>query len=162
MAKEGPETQYRKKAIGFGSSLLVGSIFTGPAAPFVALAGAAFIAGAGLRHLVNRRARNAYNEERGVSVEPLTESFYPESPETAIARTAPFEASDLLRQYSKDRLAEEALSAASTVARDYLSNLSQERLDRSNGVRVSFERRRNLASFFTGEDAGFKIDIDLK
>ncbi len=105
-----------------------------------------------------RRALPLYDECEGLRI--LPEIFpTPESPETAIARTDPFEASRLLRQYSRDRLTGQALSAASTVARDYLSNVSKERLDRSNGVRVSFERKRR---FFSGGEYGFTIDLDLK
>jgi hypothetical protein len=165
MPEDGPETNYRKKALAFGSTLLAGSIFTGPAAPIVALVGGAFILGTGLRHLLNRNARGAYNEERGASrrrEDSDFDSFYPESAETAIARRRTSEAARLLREYSKDRTYEEALSSASVISRDYLSSLPEEMLAKSKGVRVSFEKKRSLVGFLTGDDNEFKLNIHLK
>jgi len=167
MPEEEQETNYRKKTLGFGSALLAGSIFTGPAAPLVALAGVAFLAGTGLRHLLNSKARNMYNQEReerrvgGGDLES-SDSFYPESAETAIARRRTSEAAGLLREYSNDRVYEEALSSASIISRDYLSSLPEEMLAKSKGVRVSFEKKRSLVGFLTGDDNEFELNIHLK
>jgi hypothetical protein len=162
MGEEYPETQYRKKNLVFGSTLLAGSIITGPVAPFVALVGVAFLAGTGLRHLLNKRAREAYYEEREERKVSSREELYPESPETAIAREEPFTTSKLLREYSQDRMYEEALNVASTVAQEYFSNLPPEILARTSGARVSFKKKRNLLGLIAGEEPRFKLDIELK
>ncbi|MFA5071700.1 MAG: hypothetical protein WC511_05070 [Candidatus Pacearchaeota archaeon] len=82
----------------------------------------------------------------------------PESPETAVARETPFEASRLLKALAKEETTRYALNAASSMVHDYLSEVPEERLANSNGVKISFNKNRK----FFSDSEGFKIDIDLK
>ncbi len=95
----------------------------------------------------------------GYPNEPIIQ---PESPETAIAREDQEEASELLKIISKDHLSEKALEVSSTISHDYLTNISQRKIDESEGVKVSFKRKRNLISMLSGNDEGFELDITLK
>jgi len=94
------------------------------------------------------------------------ESFYdldtipqPESPETAVARRIPYEASDLLKKLSQDRVTEKAMDTSAIITHDYLSSLSQEKLDQTKGINVSFERKRK---FFSNQETGFDLSICLR
>lgn len=130
MSKDGPETQYRKSSVAFGSTLLAGSLITGPIAPLFALTGAAFIIGAGLRGVINKQAKKDYiSENNQIQEKDSYTSFYPESPETALARSGSYEAVRLLRDLSNDRVNEKALETAEVIAKEYLDRLSQKRID---------------------------------
>ncbi len=129
-----PETILRRKTLAVGSTLLASSIFTGPVAPVLALAGGACFVGVGLRHLLNKSARDDYyseKEQKIVSKRRDLESssrgsFYPESPETAIARKEPIKMNSLLKRESARKRYNEALAIGANLARNYLDNLSQE------------------------------------
>ncbi|MFA5071698.1 MAG: hypothetical protein WC511_05060 [Candidatus Pacearchaeota archaeon] len=162
------ETDYRKKLTLGGSGLLVGSIFTGPAAPVVAAIGIGLIIGRAVRSLANEKAREEYHEEKSLRRKEKEasyqkhSSYLPESPETAVARETPFEASRLLKALAKEETTRYALNAASSMVHDYLSEVPEERLANSNGIYVDFKRKRNLRGLISGEDSGFELDIELK
>jgi len=108
-----------------------------------------------------------YNYSRITDINPFIydnnlytlEHLKPESPETAIARRTPYEASDLLKKLSEDRVNEKAMDSAAFITHDYLSSLSQKRLDETSGIHVSFERKKR---FFSKENNGFDLSINLK
>lgn len=154
------EKNVQKRLSYISVACLVGSVVFPP----LALAGGAIIAGQIGRAY---RTKNSGDKEEPrtdiFSYDNSRNSFTPESPETAVARTDSSEASRLLKQLSKDSVSKCALDSASKIVHDYLSEVPQERLENSNGVKVSFERRRrNLTKILLGRDAGFKVDIELK
>jgi len=147
------ETNYKKRITKVGSGLLASSILTGPAFPIVASIGASMLIARGLIGLVSKNS----NEKREENYQK-NNSYFPESPETAVARETPFEASKLLRQLSKEETTRCALNYTSNMVRDYLSEVPKERLVNSNGIEVSFAKKHRLFS----NDDGFDIDIKLK
>lgn len=167
MSEEPPETKYRRSALAFGSTLLAGSIFTGPAAPFVALAGVAFLAGTGLRHLLNKKARDMYNAERQERVvskrknlgDSSINSFYPESPETAVARRSPSQMINLLKNESERKRYNEGLEIGAGIARSYLERLSSEEHSKIYEIKIVPEQE----SRFLGVPFGRKsLEVKIK
>ena len=90
-------------------------------------------------------------------------SLIPESPETAVARNNPDEASKLLRKLYSEKTQQVALASANKLCETYLTHLSEEKLEKSKGVSVSFRRTfGDLVGLVTNEKKGFNLDIDLK
>ena len=103
---------------------------------------------------------------RGMGILPQVSnqgSLIPESPETAVARNNPDEASKLLRELYNEKTQQVALASANKLCETYLTHLSEEKLENSKGVSVSFRRTfGDLVGLVTNEKKGFKLDIDLK
>ncbi len=175
MDKEQPETKYRRTTIAVGSTLLAGSVFTGPAAPFVALAGVAFLAGTGLRHLLNSKARETYNSERGERIvtkrknleSSSADSFYPESPETAIARKNPYIGKSVLEQIARNSMYSKVAKEAESIAEQYMGQMKEinpERVAKSGGVSITLEETKNKGlkrALFGKGERGYKLNVSL-
>ena len=87
----------------------------------------------------------------------------PESPETALGRTNPSLAADVLRSYARDQTAQIGNCRGYSIAEAYLNNLSESKLSKLDSVNVSFRRREpcNLARVLFGKRESFTLDINF-
>jgi hypothetical protein len=157
------KTIQKKLSVLSGACLIGALIFP----PLALVSGAVLVGQAGRAY----RTRDSGNDEvpetepiRNVSPNRRYEenSFIPESPETAIARRNDTEASGLLREISKDKVTTKAYETASLITRDYLNSIPSEQVAKSNGITVSYKRKRDLSGLLWGEDTGFDLNINLK
>ena len=155
------EKKIQNRLTGAGIGALALAPLTGPFAPlYLGIAGAIFF-GKAIRGIKNRdyedKPQNNYREGSNQG------SLIPESPETAVARNNPDEASKLLRKLYSEKTQQVALASANKLCETYLTHLSEEKLEKSKGVSVSFRRTfGDLVGLVTNEKKGFNLDIDLK
>lgn len=159
-----------------GSILLGGSLLLGNYSPKASAIGVSggivFLVGAGANKLLSKGQKDeeSNSQEKNsttsqYSSEPA--SFYPESPETAMARRDPKIAKATLEEISKNimysQIAEEAKGAAGQYM-DKMRDLNPERMARSKGVKVTFNQKENqgLRRFIFGAgNTGYELDINL-
>ncbi|MCK9568212.1 hypothetical protein M0R72_04640 [Candidatus Pacearchaeota archaeon] len=169
------ETNYRKKLTFGGSSLLVGSLFAGPAAPIVAALGIGMIVGRAVRSLASENAKKEYEEEKASKRKENVRkeenyqehnSYLPESPETAIARSSPQIAKSVLERIAQNNMYQEIAEKSTIMAREYLEKVKEtnpERVARSDGIYISVGEDLNKGlSRFLSREKGYKINISLK
>lgn len=176
MDGEHSERKFRLIGLGIGSALFAGSLLTEgryydiPSSAIFTLA--LVSAGAVVDHFVNSRYRNRMkrlNPKRGgdsFTSEPVS-SFYPESPETAIARRTPEIGRKVLEEISKNVMYQGIANEARGVSEQYLNQMRRinpDRIAQSGGVHIDFKSKENTGLkrlLFGKGEMGYQVNISL-
>ncbi|MDD4614903.1 MAG: hypothetical protein PHI40_05805 [Caldisericia bacterium] len=150
------EKRLRKNIALSGLASMAAMPLLGPFAPIAGLASMGILAGVAGRYIIGKDTGRNQN-----SKENYEENIFPEEPETAIARSAPFQAGNLLKSYSQEQTYQESLSRGYSLAKNLIDYLPQGALDSSTGINITLEKNER-SSFFGKETEEYTLKIKIK